>query len=206
MSVQSYVSDYRTFKFNILSKFFITKINNIVNRSIYSSFFPLKFLKELSRTFINRSIFTAISNRGAISKGSSMDFPVSPIRFSSRFDHHRPHLRCNGATLESTSTISSSVEKYRNSWAGVHVRKGKLLAGDSGRKIAEVIDLQGAIYQRVAEDRVRPCLCAPVSTPLACTRGDVRTTRRERAVKLKSTKRGGGGTRNRSEMREAGRG
>ena len=33
---------------------------------------------------------------------------------------------------------------------GVHVRKGKLLAGDSGRKIAEVIDLQGAIYQRVA--------------------------------------------------------
>lgn len=89
------------------------------------------------------------------------------------------------------STISSSVEKYRNSGAGVHVRKGKLLAGDSGRKIAEVIDLQGAIYQRVAEDRVRPCLCAPVSTPLACTRGDVRTTRRERAVKLKSTKRGG---------------
>lgn len=32
----------------------------------------------------------------------------------------------------------------------MHVRKGKLLAGDSGRKIAEVIDLQGAIYQRVA--------------------------------------------------------
>lgn len=32
--------------------------------------------------------------------------------------------------------------------AGVDVRKGKLLAGDSGRKIAEVIDLRGAIYQR----------------------------------------------------------
>lgn len=30
----------------------------------------------------------------------------------------------------------------------VDVRKGKLLAGDSGRKIAEVIDLRGAIYQR----------------------------------------------------------
>lgn len=50
----------------------------------------------------------------------------------------------------------------------MHVRKGKLLAGDSGRKIAEVIDLQGAIYQRVAEeDRVCPCSCAPVSTPLS---------------------------------------
>lgn len=45
----------------------------------------------------------------------------------------------------------------------MQVRKGKLLAGDSGRKIAEVIDLQGAIYQRVAEeDRVRPCLCVPL--------------------------------------------
>lgn len=31
---------------------------------------------------------------------------------------------------------------------GVDLRKGKLLAGDSGRKIAEVIDLRGAIYQR----------------------------------------------------------
>lgn len=40
----------------------------------------------------------------------------------------------------------------------MQVRKGKLLAGDSGRKIAE-----GAIYQRVAEeDRVRPCLCVPL--------------------------------------------
>lgn len=36
---------------------------------------------------------------------------------------------------------------------GVDVRKGKLLAGDSGRKIAEVIDLRRAIYQtRLRED------------------------------------------------------
>lgn len=42
-----------------------------------------------------------------------------------------------------------NVGKNRNGRArGVDVRKGKLLAGDSGRKIAEVIDLRRAIYQR----------------------------------------------------------
>lgn len=42
-----------------------------------------------------------------------------------------------------------NVGKNRNGRArGVNVRKGKLLAGDSGRKIAEVIDLRRAIYQR----------------------------------------------------------
>ena len=82
----------------------------------------------------------------------------------------------------------------------MHVRKGKLLAGDSGRKIAEVIDLQGAIYQRVAEeDRVLPCLCAlvllfaRVDTFVVHTRGE-----NERA-KLKSTKTGGGTRNRRSE-------
>lgn len=39
-------------------------------------------------------------------------------------------------------------EPKRDRARGVDVRKGKLLAGDSGRKIAEVIDLRGAIYQR----------------------------------------------------------
>lgn len=44
---------------------------------------------------------------------------------------------------------AENVGKNRNDRAsGVDVRKGKLLAGDSGRKIAEVIDLRGAIYQR----------------------------------------------------------
>lgn len=44
---------------------------------------------------------------------------------------------------------AENVGKNRNDRvSGVDVRKGKLLAGDSGRKIAEVIDLQGAIYQR----------------------------------------------------------
>lgn len=42
-----------------------------------------------------------------------------------------------------------NVGKNQNGRAcGVDVRKGKLLAGDSGRKIAEVIDLRRAIYQR----------------------------------------------------------
>lgn len=42
-----------------------------------------------------------------------------------------------------------NVGKKRNGRVrGVDVRKGKLLAGDSGRKIAEVIDLRRAIYQR----------------------------------------------------------
>lgn len=46
-------------------------------------------------------------------------------------------------------TSRENVGKNRNGRArGVDVRKGKLLAGDSGRKIAEVIDLRGAIYQR----------------------------------------------------------
>lgn len=47
--------------------------------------------------------------------------------------------------------------------AGVDVRKGKLLAGDSGRKIAEVIDLRGAIYQRGSREEgegARRALCA----------------------------------------------
>lgn len=46
---------------------------------------------------------------------------------------------------------AENVGKNRNGRArarGGDVRKGKLLAGDSGRKIAEVIDLRGVIYQR----------------------------------------------------------
>lgn len=85
----------------------------------------------------------------------------------------------------------------------MHVRKGKLLAEDSGRKIAEVIDLQGAIYQRVAEeDRVLPCLCAlvllfaRVDTFLVHRRGE-----NERA-KLKSTKTGGGTRRSGGERKD----
>lgn len=43
---------------------------------------------------------------------------------------------------------AENVGKNRNGRErGVDVRKGKLLAGDSGRKIAEVIDLRGVIYQ-----------------------------------------------------------
>ena len=68
---------------------------------------------------------------------------------------------------ESKQASSSSVGNYRNGRAGVHVRKGKLLAGDSGRKIAEVIDLQGAIYQRVAGGARGLCVWP---FPLPCTR------------------------------------
>lgn len=46
--------------------------------------------------------------------------------------------------VERTSERTETAGRVR----GVDVRKGKLLAGDSGRKIAEVIDLRGAIYQR----------------------------------------------------------
>jgi len=68
-------------------------------------------------------------------------------------------------------TSRENVGKNRNGRArGVNVRKGKLLAGDSGRKIAEVIDLRGAIYQRGSREdgggarrgrcvRAHPCTC-----------------------------------------------
>lgn len=60
---------------------------------------------------------------------------------------------------------------------GVDVRKGKLLAGDSGRKIAEVIDLRGAIYQRGSREEsggtnasacVRALSCTCKDTPCPC--------------------------------------
>lgn len=42
--------------------------------------------------------------------------------------------------------------EYKNeTLALLELGKGNLLAGDSGRKIAEVIDLQGAIYHRGCE-------------------------------------------------------
>lgn len=54
-----------------------------------------------------------------------------------------------------------NVGKNRNGWArGVDVRKGKLLAGDSGRKIAEVIDLRRAIYQRGSREDGRGTLAS----------------------------------------------
>lgn len=75
-----------------------------------------------------------------------------------------------------------NVGKNRNGRArGVDVRKGKLLAGDSGRKIAEVIDLRRAIYQRGSREdgrgtlasvvreysrvriRIRDCVCVWIS-------------------------------------------
>lgn len=71
---------------------------------------------------------------------------------------------------------------------GVHVRIGKLLAGDSGRKIAEVIDLQGAIYQRAAGG----VLCVAVSTPCTSSplsRGRFCTYERRKRRSQKSTKR-----------------
>lgn len=51
-------------------------------------------------------------------------------------------------TSERTETARRAGERARARARRVDVRKGKLLAGDSGRKIAEVIDLRGAIYQR----------------------------------------------------------
>lgn len=56
-----------------------------------------------------------------------------------------------------------NVGKNRNGRArGVDVRKGKLLAGDSGRKIAEVIDLRRAIYQRGSREDGRGTLASVV--------------------------------------------
>jgi len=66
-----------------------------------------------------------------------------------------------------------NVGKNRNGRArGVNVRKGKLLAGDSGRKIAEVIDLRRAIHQResredgkgtpVSVEREYFCICTRI--------------------------------------------
>lgn len=84
----------------------------------------------------------------------------------------------------------------------MQVRKGKLLAGDSGRKIAEVIDLQGAIYQRRRIVCALVCVCL-FSAPLACTRGNVCCTYEERTsgeVKIDENGRRGRG--NRSEERE----
>lgn len=57
-----------------------------------------------------------------------------------------------------------NVGKNRNGRArGVDVRKGKLLAGDSGRKIAEVIDLRRAIYQRRSREDGRGTPASVVS-------------------------------------------
>lgn len=55
-----------------------------------------------------------------------------------------------------------NVGKNRNG-RGVNVRKGKLLAGDSGRKIAEVIDLRRAIYQTRSREDGRGTLANVVS-------------------------------------------
>lgn len=65
----------------------------------------------------------------------------------------------------SSRTRVENVGKNRNGRArGVDVRKGKLLAGDSGRKIAEVIDLRRAIYQRGSREDGR-------GTPASVVRG-----------------------------------
>lgn len=58
---------------------------------------------------------------------------------------------------------AENVGKSRNGSPGargVDVRKGKLLAGDSGRKIAEVIDLRRAIYQRGSREDGRGALAS----------------------------------------------
>lgn len=63
-----------------------------------------------------------------------------------------------------------NVGKNRNGRArGVDVRKGKLLAGDSGRKIAEVIDLRRAIYQRGSREDGRGTLASVVRGYSLCT-------------------------------------
>lgn len=66
-------------------------------------------------------------------------------------------------------------EPKRPGARGVDVRKGKLLAGDSGRKIAEVIDLRGAIYQRGSREDGRGAPGANVVCELlSCTRTNTR--------------------------------
>lgn len=63
-----------------------------------------------------------------------------------------------------------NVGKNRNGRArGVDVRKGKLLAGDSGRKIAEVIDLRRAIYQRGSREDGRGTLASGSARVFSCT-------------------------------------
>lgn len=73
---------------------------------------------------------------------------VPRMRYASRSGSWTDRCPRTVSGYPSRASRERRKEPKRPGARGVDVRKGKLLAGDSGRKIAEVIDLRGAIYQR----------------------------------------------------------
>lgn len=72
--------------------------------------------------------------------------PFSRIVVSVDGQDHTRSSRCPDQWIPDISLRARHVERDISPGLVGRPGRGKLLAGDSGRKIAEVIDLQGAIY------------------------------------------------------------